>query len=383
MGSDRDDETLLSARMRAAYVTEELPAGFAERVTEAWQRERSRTAPRRRRMGLPWWLGALTLVAASASLLLLRAPRRHEAAIRVGDREVTTRTTLPLGDRVTAVAEANSALSWTLTPDGTVRVQQRRGNVFYRAEKGSRLFVSTADADLTALGTCFRVEVRSMDKKAVIAALAATTFVSVYEGRVAFANERGRVEVAAGERAMGSPDRAPALVAPSDTTAVSDARHAVAPAPLPAPLPGAAPAAARPMPDTPDALFAEANQRLAARQWDEARRLFGAFLGLYPTDRRAARAQYGIGESYAGEKQLAEAIGAYTKVLQQYEDSDAAADAMYQNGVAFAALKHCSDAKVYLQALLSRYPSTSWKKDAEQRLHALAANQNDRSICRD
>ena len=87
------------------------------------------------------------------------------------------------------------------------------------------------------------------------------------------------------------------------------------------------------MPETPDALFAEADKRLAAAAVADARRLFEAFVNRYPQRRaRGASAQYNIGEAYAGEKRYANAIGAYTKVVDNFPKSDVVPDAMYKNG---------------------------------------------------
>lgn len=136
-----------------------------------------------------------------------------------------------------------------------------------------------------------------------------------------------------------------------------------------------------PMPETPDAMFAEGEKRLAAQQWADARRLFEAFTNRYATDARAARAQYDIGEAYMGEKRFANAIGAYTKVVDNFPKSEIVPDAMYRNGTAFYALKYCSDAKVYFQELLKRYPKTSWKKDAGDQLKNLARDGKNKNLC--
>ena len=136
-----------------------------------------------------------------------------------------------------------------------------------------------------------------------------------------------------------------------------------------------------PMPETPDALYAEGEKRLAAQQWQDARRLFEGFANRYPQDPRAARAQYNIGEAYAGEKRYANAIGAYTKVVDNFPKSDVVPDAMYKNGLAFYALKYCGDAKVYFQELLKRYPRTNWKKDATEELKKLVHDQKNKAVC--
>jgi tol-pal system protein YbgF len=140
-------------------------------------------------------------------------------------------------------------------------------------------------------------------------------------------------------------------------------------------------AKAPPMPETPDALYAEAEKRLAAQQFQDARRLFEAFVNRYPADPRAAKAQYNIGEAYAGEKRFANAIGAYTKVVDNFPKSDVVPDAMYKNGLAFYALKYCGDAKVYFQELLKRYPKTTWKKDANDELKKLLKDQKNKAVC--
>ena len=136
-----------------------------------------------------------------------------------------------------------------------------------------------------------------------------------------------------------------------------------------------------PLPETPDALLADADKRLQAQQWVDARREYEAFINRYPTDPRAPRAQYNIGEAYTGEKRFANAIAAYTKVVDNFPKSDVVPDAMYKNGVAFYALKYCGDAKVYFQELLKRYPRTSWKKDAAEQLHKLGRDQKNKSVC--
>jgi hypothetical protein len=237
MANDEDDQLLTEAQ-RNAFVADEPPAGFAERVAGAWDEERTTRPPRRR--GFSIVVGALTLAAAAAMLLWLRLP---PAATATGDREVSERTSFEVGRRATAVAEPGAALSWRVATDGTARVEQRAGDVFYRVEKGGPFVVSTTAGDVTVLGTCFRVEVQAMDRKAVMAAgagaLAATTIlVSVYEGRVLLANEHGRVEVAAGERGAAhggsTPSRSDAAEAAKKLAALQAAA-----APLPPPAAGA------------------------------------------------------------------------------------------------------------------------------------------------
>jgi tol-pal system protein YbgF len=136
-----------------------------------------------------------------------------------------------------------------------------------------------------------------------------------------------------------------------------------------------------PVPETPDALYAEAQRRQKDQQWVDSRRLFETFVNRYPTDSRAAVAQYNIGEAYYAEKRYANAIGAYTKVVDNFPKSDIVQDAMYRNGVAFYSLKYCSDARVYFQELIKRYPKTKWKKEALEQLRGLQRDVKNKSVC--
>jgi tol-pal system protein YbgF len=136
-----------------------------------------------------------------------------------------------------------------------------------------------------------------------------------------------------------------------------------------------------PVPETPEAVIAEGDKRLAANQFSDARRLYEAFVNRYPTDPHAPRAQFQIGEAYLAEKRYANAIGAFTKVIDNFPKSENVPDAMFKNGVAFYALKYCSDAKVYFQELLKRYPKTNWKKEANEQLKDLAKDAKNKNAC--
>lgn len=136
-----------------------------------------------------------------------------------------------------------------------------------------------------------------------------------------------------------------------------------------------------PVPETPDAHFAEAEKRMQATQWADARRLFESFKDRYPNDPRAGKAQFNIGECYFVEKKWANAIGAYTKVVDNFPKSDVVPDAMFKNGKAFKELKYCSDAKVYFQELLKRYPKTNWKSDAADEIKQITKDLKNKTVC--
>ncbi len=140
-------------------------------------------------------------------------------------------------------------------------------------------------------------------------------------------------------------------------------------------------AKAPPVPETADGVFAEAQKRIDAKNWNDARRLLDAFVNRFPADARAAKAQYLIGDAYLSENKYANAIGAYTKVIDNFPKSEIVPDAMFKNGQAFYALKYCGDARIYFQELLKRYPKTEWKKDANEELKKLQRDLKNKAVC--
>jgi ferric-dicitrate binding protein FerR (iron transport regulator) len=219
--TDQDDR--IDRELLDAWEVPEPPADLADRVLVALSKKQPEARPRR----WPWLagVGVAALASAAALVLLLRGGREATGATVADQRE-----TLRLGDRGLAVAEPGATLSWTVATDGAARVEQAAGDVFYRVERGEPFVVSTPAGDVTVLGTCFRVEVspmrtnkQTMTGVAIGAAASAIIVVSVYEGKVLLANERGRVELAAGDKAMARGDSAPLALAdqpaPAELTA--------------------------------------------------------------------------------------------------------------------------------------------------------------------
>jgi hypothetical protein len=196
--SDPDEREIDRAELDA-YEVPAMPAGLEDRL---WQRMHAARPPRSRRWRLVAGAAAVGAVASMAWLFTADSP----AMVRSGAAKTAERTTLSVGT-ATLVAEPGTTLTWTPS-DGGVRVEQRSGNVFYRVEPGRPFVVVTDVGELSALGTCFRVEVSSMKlpKQALVggaigAVVTAGVFVSVFEGKVSLANDRGRVEIAAGQSA--------------------------------------------------------------------------------------------------------------------------------------------------------------------------------------
>jgi hypothetical protein len=196
--SDPDQREIDRAELDA-YEVPAMPTGIEDRL---WQRMHAAKPPRSRR----WRLGAGAAAVAAAASVAWFVTAGSPAVAGSGAANTAERTTLSIG-KATLVAEPATTLTWTSSDRG-VRVEQRSGNVFYRVEPGRPFVVVTDVGEVSALGTCFRVEVSSMKLPkqglvggAIGAVVTAGVFVAVFEGRVSLANDRGRVEIAAGQSA--------------------------------------------------------------------------------------------------------------------------------------------------------------------------------------
>ncbi len=184
------------------------PADFADRVMERVGRDSA--APRALR-ARAWGVAGAVAMAASIALAI---GVRGGASSSHGEAIARTREQIDLGSRAVAVLERGARVAW----DGD-EVTQPAGDVFYRVEPGGAFRVHTPAGDVEVLGTCFRVVVsppsgggaqqrtegdvnaRDIKAGAIGAALTATAFVSVYEGKVAVSRASDRVTLTAGESA--------------------------------------------------------------------------------------------------------------------------------------------------------------------------------------
>ncbi|MGE0546645.1 MAG: hypothetical protein AB7O24_19780 [Kofleriaceae bacterium] len=199
-----DDQELTTDERRSldAWTPLTPSPGFADRVLAARQQ------PARRRRW-PLVAGVATCLAAAAiAIVLVRSPSQPSA----GSLTATTRTTADLGARGKAVAEAHAELRWHIGRDGAASIDQTAGDVFYRVDPGGPFVVHTPAGDVRVTGTCFRIEVPTMNKKHILlsgtvgAAIAAAVIVTVYEGHVIADTKTGRTELVAGARATIGPD---------------------------------------------------------------------------------------------------------------------------------------------------------------------------------
>ena len=159
-------------------------------------------APRLRR----WVLPAASAVAVAASVTVFVG--RGGGGPARGEITADARVDVSVGARARVALEPGTQIAWSSPED----VSQSSGSAFYRVEPGAPFHVHTPAGDVTVLGTCFRVKVRSAtgetnmnvrDLKAglVGATSAVVAFVGVYEGKVSASHAGQTVELTSGEAA--------------------------------------------------------------------------------------------------------------------------------------------------------------------------------------
>ncbi len=161
-----------------------------------------------------WLVGVVLAAAAAVAAILWVAERGRTGADTGSAQSIADRRTVRTGGRSIAVLEPGSEISWAVDDDGAT-VDQARGRVFYRVEPGGPFLVRTPSAEVQVTGTSFEVEIVMSNQKQRLksmslgAAFAAVTVVTVYEGGVVLANERGSTEVSAGHTAHADAAHAP------------------------------------------------------------------------------------------------------------------------------------------------------------------------------
>lgn len=226
MSDEQNEQTELSDRERSAleaWAPLAPPAGFADRVLAAREIPAVRSRLRRRwRWRWPMTAAAIGAAGAAAAVIAIvvnRAPAQGDS----GQVAATRRTTALLGRRAVAVAEAEAELRWRVDADGAASIDQTAGDVFYRVDRGGPFVVHTPAGDVQVTGTCFRVEILTMNKRHVIlsaaagAAIASAAVVTVYEGKVIAGSRGSRSELEAGTRATLTAAGTTAIAAASAT----------------------------------------------------------------------------------------------------------------------------------------------------------------------
>jgi TolA-binding protein len=135
------------------------------------------------------------------------------------------------------------------------------------------------------------------------------------------------------------------------------------------------------MPEDKEALWKEAQNRLAGGQREEARRFLRSFIQRFPTDPRASQAQLQVGQSFAQELKNGLAVAEYLAVLSRFSRSAEVPEAMWYLGEAYVAMKYCTDAKAIYLDLAKRYPKSPRAAQVKERLRNIQKISKNRDLC--
>jgi TolA-binding protein len=135
------------------------------------------------------------------------------------------------------------------------------------------------------------------------------------------------------------------------------------------------------MPEDKEALWKEAQKRLADGQRDDARRFLRSFIQRFPDDPRAPQGQLQVGISFVQELKHSNAVAEFSNLIQRFSRSPEVPEAMWQLAESFVVLKFCGDAKAMYQDLAKRYPKSPRAAQAKARLHEVQKIAKDKNRC--
>lgn len=124
-------------------------------------------------------------------------------------------------------------------------------------------------------------------------------------------------------------------------------------------------------PQSADVLYSNALRDYMGGKFDLARQQFSDYLKYFPATDLASNSQFYLGEILYAEKQFAQSIIEYDKVLDGYPKSFKLADARYKKGLALLELKQRSSALRELREVIRRHPGTEAERKARAKLREL------------
>ncbi len=110
--------------------------------------------------------------------------------------------------------------------------------------------------------------------------------------------------------------------------------------------------------DTATALYDSGMQAFGNRRYKDAVKAFGDFSTTFPQHKLASNAHFWLGESYYQLKDYAAAALAYQQVIMKFPGSSKFQSAMLKQGMALYAANKKDAARVRLEELIKKYPSS-------------------------
>ncbi|MGB8296653.1 MAG: tetratricopeptide repeat protein [Polyangia bacterium] len=135
------------------------------------------------------------------------------------------------------------------------------------------------------------------------------------------------------------------------------------------------------MPEDKEALWKEAQNRLAGGMREDARRFLRSFIQRFPSDPRASQAQLQIGQSLVQEFKYGLAVAEYLSVMSRFSRSAEVPEAMWLLGESYVAMKYCTDAKAIFLDLSKRYPKSPRAGQVKERLRDIQKIARNKDLC--
>jgi TolA-binding protein len=135
------------------------------------------------------------------------------------------------------------------------------------------------------------------------------------------------------------------------------------------------------MPEDKEALWKEAQNRLAGGMREDARRFLRSFIQRFPNDPRAPQAELQVGQSFAQEFKHALAVAEYQAVMSRFGRSPEVPEAMWLLGESYVAMKYCTDAKAIFLDLSKRYPKSPRAPQIKERLRDIQKIAHNKDLC--
>lgn len=106
-------------------------------------------------------------------------------------------------------------------------------------------------------------------------------------------------------------------------------------------------------------------------RYSEAEQAFGAIVSAHPNHDYADNALYWQGEAAYDQAHYADALAAFTKVVERYGGGNKAPDALLKIGLCYGRLGDAANARDVLTQLIAAYPSANASKIAKRKLDDL------------
>ncbi|TPV94780.1 MAG: hypothetical protein B7733_13285 [Myxococcales bacterium FL481] len=137
------------------------------------------------------------------------------------------------------------------------------------------------------------------------------------------------------------------------------------------------------IPESKQALYAEAERQLAAQAYKQARRLYRIYWSRYPSDKLGPEVRFKIGLTLYSERDFRSALGEFYWITQNARKAKILPDALYYSGLAFAKLGQCKDAIVYFEYVTKKSVGAGkrYRDQARQQIKTLKKDKGE--ICQD